>query len=381
MPHPLSRRAALLGAAALLPLSACGPVANPFAAAPPAADPTGRADPQMRAVLESLQQLNPRPIPSLTPVEARRNPSLTDAVRRTVQARGLPAAPRAVAQVRDLTVEGAAGPLQARLYDPRPAGSTAPAPLVVYFHGGGWVISDLDTYDASARGIAAEAGAVVLAVHYRQGPEVKFPGAHDDAVAAYQWAVRSAASLGADPAKVALVGESAGGNLAINVAIAARERNLPRPVHQVLVYPVAGTDTDTPSYRENAQAKPLDRATILWMVGHYTRGPQDLADPRLDLTRAELRDLPPTTIILATIDPLRNDGERLAVRLREAGVPVELRTYEGVAHEFYGAASVITKAREAQVYTGERLRQAFAAVPAPAAERSRGRAARRADRT
>ena len=261
-------------------------------------------------------------------------------------------------QVRDIYVPTPAGPIPARVYGP--ARGAAAAPLIVYWHGGGWVIADLDTYDASARALQAETGAVVLSLHYRQAPEHKFPAAHEDAVAAYRWAVSNARSLGADPRRVAVAGESAGGNLAINAAIAARDAGLPRPDHMVLIYPVAGTDTNTPSHRENTATAPLSRAGMLWFVDKVTRSQADLQDRRLDIVgKARLEGLPPATIVSAELDPLRSEGEALARRLQEAGVPVERRNYEGVTHEFFGMAPAVADATAAQGFVGQRLRAAF----------------------
>ena len=242
-------------------------------------------------------------------------------------------------------------------------------PLIVYWHGG-WVIADLDTYDASARALAAESGAMVLSAHYRQAPEHRFPAAHEDGVTAWRWAAANARRLGADPARMAVAGESAGGNLAIDTAIAARDARLPMPVHMALIYPVAGTDTNTPSYRENTAAVPLSRAGILWFVERVTNSLADLQDPRLDVVgRADLRGRPPATIVTAELDPLRSDGELLAQRLAAAGVPVDQRTWPGVTHEFFGMAPAVASATEAQAWVGERLRRALAGAPRVAALR------------
>ena len=272
--------------------------------------------------------------------------------------------------MRDISVPTPAGPVPARVYDPGRSAGGGRAPLIVYWHGGGWVIADLDTYDASARALAEETGAIVLSAHYRQAPEHKFPAAHEDTVAVYRWATQNARRLGADPNRIAVAGESAGGNLAINAAIAARDMGLPRPVHMALVYPVAGTDTDTPSYRENTASVPLSRAGMLWFVDKATRGQADLQDPRLDVVgRADLRGLPPATVVNAEIDPLRSEGEALARKLREAGVPTEQRTFQGVTHEFFGMAPVVADATAAQGYAAQRLRNAFSGERASTASR------------
>jgi len=234
-------------------------------------------------------------------------------------------------------------------------------PVILYIHGGGWVIADLDTYDASPRALANAAGAIVVSTHYRQGPEAKFPAAHEDALAAYKWVLANAAKFGGDPKRVAVVGESAGGNLAANIAIQARDQKLQAPLHQVLVYPVANNDLNSPSYVENANAKPLNKPMIEWFVKHYLGDPAKAADPRIALAKQpDLAGLPPATIILAQIDPLRSDGEVYAEKLRAAGVPVTVQKYDGVTHEFFGMGAVVDKAKQAQQLAGEKLRAAFA---------------------
>jgi acetyl esterase/lipase len=157
-----------------------------------------------------------------------------------------------------------------------------------------------------------------------------------------------------------VAGESAGGNLATNISIRARDEGVQLPVHQLLVYPVAGNDLNTPSYRENTAAAPLGRPGMIWFAEHTVRTPQDMEDPRINLLGANLQGLPPTTIIAAQIDPLRSEGEALANQLRGAGVQVERRQWDGVTHEFFGMAAVVPKAREAVQFADQRLRAAFA---------------------
>jgi acetyl esterase/lipase len=347
-------------------------VAAPAAAAPAAATPLApaaladdrslaRARPEMQMVLDAYAGLEPRPLAVLTPEEARRQPTVADAVKMVLLTQGRDTTPTAlVPGVRhaDRTIPGAAGPLPARVYTPEGSG---PFPVIVYFHGGGWVIGSKEVYDGGARGLSKQANAIVVSVDYRLAPEHKFPAQHDDALAAYRWAVQNAASIGGDARRVALAGESAGGNLAVATAIAARDARLQRPTHVLSVYPIAQADTTTPSYLENANAKPLDRAGMGWFARHATRTPADLQDPRISLTRANLQGLPPVTLVTAEIDPLRNDAQLLEQALRAAGVPVERRHFEGVTHEFFGMAAVVPEAQAAQAYAGERLRQAFGA--------------------
>jgi len=328
-------------------------------------DPTGRADPEMRALLESHAQLGARPVEGLTPAQARAQPSMADAVRARALAMQNNNPQRVIGSQEDITLNTLPSPLRARIYRPIPA-HNRPLPLIVFFHGGGWVTGGIDAYDATARALCAESEALVLSVEYRQAPEARFPAAQEDANVAWVWAVTNAASLGADPNNVAIAGESAGANLALNAAIYARETGARMPRVMVLIYPVAGTDMNTPSYVQFGNARPLSKASLAWYLQNYTRGPADLQDPRLDVyNRADLTGLPPAIIVNAEIDPLQSDGERLAEKLRVAGVLVQRVVYPGVTHEFFGADAVLGKAREAQRFVGEQVRIAFAAPPAP----------------
>jgi acetyl esterase len=319
-----------------------------------------RADDDQLEVAKCFDALEPKAIEKLTPAEARLQPTAADAVKALLAKQGRSSAPEDLVpgvRATSLSVDGATGPLAATLYTPQ---GTGPFPVVLYVHGGGWVIASKEVYDGGARGLAKAANAIVLSVDYRLAPEHKFPAAWDDALAAYRWLAANAASIGGDPARLALAGESAGGNLAVATAIAARDGGLPAPRHVLSVYPVAQTSLNTESYIENAIAKPLNRAMVAWFVEQLARGKEDLKDTRLALTDAQLAGLPPVTLINARLDPLRSDGAKLEGALRDAGVPVERREYEGVAHEFFGAAAVLGKAREAQEFAGQRLREAFA---------------------
>ncbi len=314
-------------------------------------------DAQMKAVLDQLASLGGKPIETLTPAEARQQPTPADAVKKVLEAQGKPTTPDpAVASV-DRTINTASGSLPVRIYTP--TSRAGPFPVIVYYHGGGWVIADKIVYDGGARGLSKLANAVVVSPDYRRGPESKFPAAHDDAYAAYEWALANAASIKGDPKRIALAGESAGGNLAVSTAIMARDRKAQMPTGIVAVYPVAGTDPNTPSANENAMAKPLNKAMLPWFFGHYTNGPQDAQNPRLNLLAANLANLPPTTIINAQIDPLRSDGEMLAQKLKAAGVTTTQKTFDGVNHEFFGMAAVVDKAMQAQQMAADALKQGF----------------------
>jgi acetyl esterase/lipase len=236
----------------------------------------------MAAVLEKHAELGARPIEELSVEEARTQPTPADAVMALMQEQGIemPAELAAIA-TRDVTYPGADGSeQQARVYTPEGEG---PFPLILYFHGGGWVIADIDTYDASARALAAGANAVVVSAHYRQGPENPFPAAHDDANAAFVHFVETSGEINADTERLAVAGESAGGNLAFNVAAYARDNQLTPIDHMLLVYPVAGDDMETASYQTNAEARPLSRAGMMWFVEHAFEDPSQTSDPRIDI--------------------------------------------------------------------------------------------------
>lgn len=315
-----------------------------------------QAEPQMQLVLDQLSALGGKPLESLSPVEARKQPTPADAVKALLKQRGQDVSPDPVGKVEDKMIAGAAGQIPARIYTPNGAG---PFPVIFYIHGGGWVIATIDTYDSSARALANAANAVVVSIEYRKGPEHKFPAAHDDAFAAYQWTLANAAALKGDPKRIAVVGESAGGNLAANVSIMARDRNVQMPVYQVLVYPVANNDLNSASMKENAQAKPLYPAMLPWFLGHYLNNPAESGDPRIALVKANLKGLPPTTLITAELDPLRSEGKLLAEKLTAAGVKVDYCNYAGVAHEFFGMGAVVEQAKQAVAQAAAGLQQSF----------------------
>lgn len=312
---------------------------------------------QMQAVLDALAALHPLPIPSLTPDQARNDPSFQDALLAVVSKAGKPAV-EPVAEIRHVLIPTTGGAsIIARAYIP--ADAPKPAPVAVYFHGGGWVIANLDTYDASCRSLANGAGCIVVSAAYRQAPEHRFPAAAQDAFAAYRYARSSAATFGGDPARVALVGESAGGNLAMAASLQARDAGERLPSAQVLVYPITDDAFDTPSYQTYAMAKPLDTPTMKWFFAQYLRSPQDGRNPLVSVARANLRGLPPTTIINAEIDPLRDDGLKLHDRLRAAGVSSTRFVHRGVTHEFFGMGAVVDEARRAMGEATSALKTAF----------------------
>ncbi|GAA4332294.1 hypothetical protein GCM10023149_38490 [Mucilaginibacter gynuensis] len=312
--------------------------------------------PQMQVVIEKLASYGDKPIPQLTAVQARKNHTPTDAVKDVMAEYKIPAPVFNVDTTgKDIAVEG--GNIHLRIYTPK--SGSGPFPVIVYYHGGGFVIANLDVYDASANVLADKTGAIVVSVAYRLAPEHKFPVAHNDAYAAYKWVVDNAASIKGDSKKIAVAGESAGGNLAVNTAIAARDKGIQAPVHILAVYPVAGADMNTPSYVKNAAAKPLDKPMMLWFVKNYLNNMGEAKDPRINLVAAKLKGLPATTIITAQIDPLQSDGMMLADKLKAAGVTVDSKNYDGVTHEFFGMGAVVPQAMEAEMYAVGELKKAF----------------------
>ncbi len=296
---------ALLAAVSTLALTTAGcskkaeapaapPTADAAADSPAAATPT--AGPEMQKVLDHLAMLGGKPIETLEPAEARKQPTPADAVKALMKEQGISTAADPAITTKNLTYPAGAGMQKARVY--MPTGAKGPLPVVLYIHGGGWVIADIDVYDSSPRALAKATRAIVVSIEYRHAPEAKFPAAHDDANAAYKWVLANAAKWGGDPMKIAIVGESAGGNMALDVAIAARDKGWAKPLAVVAVYPVANTSPDTASKKAFSQAKPLNTPMLTWFFKHTLSNPEQAADPRLNLVAAKLDGLPPTTIIL-----------------------------------------------------------------------------------
>jgi len=356
--------ALVLSVGTLVTPSARAQTRNEAAAAGAAVDSAtlSRADREdMAPLLRQLSALGAKPIEQLAVEQARIQPTLGDAADVVLRRAGRdPLAIKAAMKVakRDLTypTDGGAQPL--RIYTP--IGDTGPLPIIVYYHGGGWVIADLDTYEASAMALAKKANAIVVAADYRKAPENPFPAAHDDAYAAYRWAVENSASFGGDSSRVAVAGESAGGNLALNVAIRAHKEGVQMPLHMLLIYPIAGTDLDTPSYARNERASPLSKAGMAWFLDKYASHSSDRQGPVLNLYgEADLSGLPPTTIVNAEIDPLESDGKLLADKLRAAGVETQREVYTGVTHEFFGLDAVLDDAGRAQNFAAAALRRSL----------------------
>ncbi len=316
----------------------------------------GKPDPQMQAVLTSLAALRGKPIEKLTPAEARLQPTPADAVKALLKKQGKSNAPEPVGKVENTTIPGPGGDVPVRVYTPSGSG---PFPVIVYLHGGGWVIATNDTYDATPRALVNKTNAVVVSVEYRKAPEHKFPAAHEDCYAVLQYVMQNAEKMGGDPKRVAVVGESAGGNMASAICLMAKQRNGRMPIYQGLVYPVASGSLNWPSVRENANAKPLNKAMLVWFFKYTLASPSDAKSPLLDLVNADVSGLPPATVVTAQIDPLRSEGQAYAKRLKDAGIETRYMNYDGVTHEFFGMSAAVDKANAAQQFLADGLKTAF----------------------
>ena len=310
-------------------------------------------DPQARLVIEQMAAAGIQPAHRLS----------VEGARAALEARAAlqAAAAEPVARIEERTLPGPGGPLRLRLYYPTEAG---PLPVVVYFHGGGWIRGSLETHDNVARGLANAAECLIASVDYRLAPEAKFPAQVEDAYAVTEWVARNAAEIGADPARLAVGGDSAGGNLAAAVCLMARERGGPPISFQLLVYPVMDYRFDTPSYRENAEGYVLYKADMEYYWRHYLADERDGSNPLASPLRAEsLSGLPPALVITAEMDPLRDEGEAYAARLKQAGVSATCTRYDGMIHGFFGMGAVVDKGRQAIREAGRELREAFAGSP------------------
>ncbi len=314
-------------------------------------------DPQMSAVLQLLQDAEGTPVYQLAPADARQQFAAEDAAKAVARATGIQLAAQPVASILDTTIPGPDNTqLPIRIYTPTGSG---PFPVVLYFHGGGFVIATNDTYDASPRAIANLAGAIVISVEYRKAPEHPFPAALQDALATYYWTIQNAASVKGIPTKVAVMGESAGGNLAAELALLSKQLNIQQPVRQVLVYPVVDSSLTAPSELQYANAVPLSAAALKYFFGYYVPSNIDPTNPLISPLQANLTGIAPATIISAQIDPLMSQGQLYATKLKASGVAVDYQLYLGVTHEFFGMGAVVDKAKQAEQQAASDLRSSF----------------------
>ena len=317
-------------------------------------------DPQAQALLDLIRQRNIPSTHELSPTEARR----AYRERRTFSQ----PAPQDVASVRDVEVPGPACGITVREY--RPLGSTAAQvlPALVYFHGGGWVIGDLDTHDVLCRELANGAGCAVYAVDYRMGPEHRFPAAIDDALAATRWVFANAATLAVDPARVALGGDSAGGNITAAVTLALREAgDAAHPAYQLLIYPSTDMHGTSASHKENGAGYLLTREVIDYFQGHYLDATQYTDWRASPLLAASHAGLPPALVLTAGSDPLRDEGLQYADALSAAGNRVQYICFERQIHGFITMGRVIDEAHTAVALCAAVLRDAFKPRPAATA--------------
>ena len=308
-------------------------------------------DRQMQAVIERVNNSGLPPFCTVSAVEARR-------LYKETRGALAPAVPETGA-VRDLAVPGPAGAIPLRLYRGLGTDADAPLPVLVYFHGGGWTIGDLDTHDIVCRTLANRARCAVVSVDYRMGPEHKFPAAVDDSIAATRWAAEQGQALGIDASRIAVGGDSAGGNLATVVALALRDAGGPPLVFQALVYPATDQRMDSASHTKFGEGYLLTRNNMHWFRDNYL-APADYDDWRASpLRAADVSRLPPAHIITAGYDPLMDEGRAYSDRLVAAGVPVLYECFEGMAHGFLTMGGAVAAANHALYRIGQSLAQAF----------------------
>ena len=310
-------------------------------------------DPQMKTLLDTLNAAGPMFLRAETPEQARAK------MQALMEANPIP--PEEIYRAENRHIPGVAGEIPVRTYTPE---GNSPMGVLVYYHGGGFVLGDLESHDRVCRALANKAGCVVVSVDYRLAPEHIFPAAAEDCYSATKWVAENAASLGADPARLAVGGDSAGGNLAAAVSMMARDCGGPSIAFQLLFYPVTDCALDTPSYKEFANdGYVLSRSDMEWFWNHYL-GPDSDAEKTnpyaCPLRAKNLAGLPPALVMTASHDPLRDEGERFAQRLISAGVKVTCTRYEGVTHGFISFADALDKGKAGQQQAAEALKVAFA---------------------
>jgi len=306
-----------------------------------------RLHPEVRALLEMMDAQGAPPLETLDPLTARAT--------RLEPMKALGGQPDVLERVEDLLVPGPGGDVPVRVYATEQGGVR---PALVYFHGGGFVFGNIDTHDAVCRAIAKGSGLVVISVDYRLAPEHKFPAAVEDSYAVTVWVAQNAARLGIDARCIAVGGDSAGGNLATVVAMRCRNAGGPALVSQVLIYPATDLSSfETDSHRDFAEGYFLTRAAMKWFTGHYLPSADVASDPEASpLLAMNLSSLPPALVITAEFDPLRDEGEAYAERLRQAGVPVTVSRYPGMPHGFVSMRGVLAGGRQATDEVAEFIR-------------------------
>ena len=306
-------------------------------------------NPQIQEILDFIASRNAPPLYTLTPEEAR------VAMLKTRQV--YVGEPPPVARVENREIPGPARPIPIRLFATTTEGRL---PILLFFHGGGFVIGDLDTHDDLCRRLAIHSGCLVVSVDYRLAPEHKFPAAVEDSMAALRWVADRGAELGGDPRRLAVGGDSAGGNLAAVISQMARDQGGPEIRYQLLIYPTTARDFETPSMKENGTGYFLEKPHMEWFLDLYYNGPEDWDDPRAAPLKAKSLDgLPAAYVVTAGYDPLRDEGEAYAKRLQESGVKTELHRYDDMIHGFFNM-TVTDRSNEAIRDAGTALRKALA---------------------
>jgi acetyl esterase len=306
-------------------------------------------DIQMKSLLDAMAAAKNPAFHTLTPQEARK----------IAAARPQPGEPEPLAKVEDRKISSSAGDIPIRIYTPP---GVPPFGVLVYFHGGGWVLGDIAMTDQPCRLLANASGCIVVSVEYRLAPEHKFPAAPEDCYTAAKWVSEKAHSLNIDPMRIAVGGTSAGATLAAVVALMARDRGGPHIAYQLLVYPATTTDLTSSSHSQfaNDNYYILSRADMQWFWGHYLGRDEDRTNPYACPAHAKtLTGLPPAFVITAEYDPLRDEGEAYAVRLSEEGVSTILKRYDGVTHGFFGMPGLLEKAKVAIQDAAAALRNAI----------------------
>lgn len=301
-------------------------------------------DPQVKAFLHSLKEMNLPPRQLLSVEEKRQQ---------LASYLALQGEERYVAMIKNVKIPVKDGEIWVRIYTPEGDG---PFPIFIYLHGGGWVIGDLEIGNTLCRNIANLSGCIVVSVDYRLSPEYKFPIPVDDCFAAVEWVEKNAAKFNGDPSKIAIGGDSAGGNLAAAVSLIARDRGSPSIKYQVLIYPVTNLDFNTRSYIENGEGYVLTRDSMIWYAQQYLNSEKEMQNVQVAPFLAEnLEGLPPALILTAQYDPLKDDGASYASRLIQAGVNVEYKYYSGMIHGFLWMTGIIDEGKKAVQLIANRL--------------------------
>jgi acetyl esterase/lipase len=310
--------------------------------------------PQMQAVIEKLQQYGDQPVETLGAGQARKNHTIERAAADVLKENRI-SAPHYDVDTMGKNIPAAWGNVHLRFYVPHKISNHSHA--LLYYHDGGYVTGTLNNSDETCKILATQTGAVVISVGYRLAPQNKFPYAHNDAFRAYTWLMQNAGQCRIDSSKIAVAGEGSGANLAINVALKARDAGLKQPEAILAIYPEAGADLNSASYIKYADALPLTKPMMVWFLKKYLDKPIDIHAPQIDLIAANLKGLAPVILITAEVDPLQTGGLKLVDKLKADGVTVESRNYDGITHGFFGLGAVVPEAKDAEMSAATLLKK------------------------